>query len=216
VKNVGVAYGVTAAGIGLLLLLGALGRRVPPRPAGFPELIRLLTVQDADYPAHGPYHAIKAEVERDLWRFVSKLSVQEGGDRILLTAVEQVYTKYHSNFLAGYIFHYPYLNSRKAIALVDKLEDEYPDSPLLARALLLKAFAYRVRPPPEGHEIHESFSEQLTWRPDADKAREIYRTIVERWPDSAEARSARAALEEPELEIDLPFSHDDDPRRLPQ
>lgn len=215
-RNAGIAYAVTAAGFGLLLFIGALGRRVPAKATGYDELIRLLTVQDADYPGHGSYHAIKAEVERDLWKFVSNLPVREGGDRILLTAIEEVYTKYHENYLAGYIFHYPYLNSRKAIQLATKLEDEYPRSPHLPRALLLKAFAYRVKPPPEGHEIHESFREQLAWTPDAAQAREIYRRIIERWPDSVEARAAKAALEEPELEIDLPFGYDDDPRRLPR
>lgn len=215
-RNAGVAYAVTAAGFGVLLLVGALGRRAPPKPSGFDELIRLLTVQDADYPGHGPYHAIKAEVERDLWKFVSNLPVREGGDRILLTAIEEIYTKYHVNYLAGYIFHYPYLNSRKAITLATKLETEYPRSLLLPRALLLKAFAFRVKPPAEGQEIHESFLEQLTWTPDAAQARRIYQEIIERWPDSIEAQAAKAALEEPELEIDLPFGYDDDPRRLPR
>ncbi|HLG41859.1 MAG TPA: hypothetical protein VI643_00740 [Planctomycetota bacterium] len=181
-----------------------------------PEMIHQLTVQDAEYPSHGSYHRIKPEVERDLWKMVSELPARDRGDETLLQAVENVYTKHHSNFCNGYIFHYPYLVSRKAIALVEKLEREYPDSPLLARALLLKAFATRVKPPPEGHERNESFDEQLTWRPDAAKAREIYKRILDRHPNGPEAKAAKAALEEEPFEIDLPFGADDDPRKLPE
>lgn len=134
-----------------LAALALLGGRRSPRPRGregglaaglkeirsIPELIDRLTVRDGRREIEGEYHRIKPDVEKRLWGIVSRLPVAQGGDKLLIDAIEQVYTKYHENYLHGYVWHYPYLDSRKAIALAEKLEREYPDSPYIPRALFL-------------------------------------------------------------------------------
>lgn len=194
----------------------------PPEPQAPPagdvsakvsELIEKLTVQDRTEGVEGASHKIKADAERELWDIVSRLPVVKGNDRILMSAIDEVYTKYHKNYYNGYIFHYPYLDSVKAITLCDKLLREYPLSGVAPQALWLKAFALRVHPPPADHEIHESFEAQTKWIPRPEEARRVYRELVSRFPRHPYAEEARKRIDQPDLLITLPtWFEEEDPR----
>jgi hypothetical protein len=195
--------------------------RPPPAPAPtedqirrIPELLALLTAQDDPRPGdqHGPCHKIKPSVERELWSIVSVLPVRTGHDKWIIEAVDQVYTRYHSNYYVGYIFHYPYLDSDKTIRLCDKLLREYPGSEHVPLALWLKAFALRVKPPPPGGERAESFEAQFRWNPRPQEARAVYRKLIDRWAGHPYAERAAKLLEKEPFLIELPISFDDDPR----
>jgi hypothetical protein len=201
----------------------------PPAPASPPKppeeqklriekMIQQLTALDMreDDVGHGPCHKIKPDIERELWPIVSTLPVVEGGDRILIRALEEVYAGHLPNYWHGYIFHYPYLNSKKAIALAGKLVREYPDSDRAPLALWLKAFAYRVRAPDERQEMSDSYGDQPQWIPDPDKAMSVYRDLAVRYPQSLFADKARAKMSRPVLVIELPVGplpEGEDPRQ---
>jgi hypothetical protein len=190
----------------------------PPPPASdvaakVSELVAKLTVQDRSEGIEGASHKIKADVERELWSIVSALPVASGNDRVLMSAIDEVYTKYHKNYYNGYIFHYPYLDSVKAITLCDKLLREYPMASTAPQALWLKAFALRVNPPPPDHEVHESFDAQTRWRPRPEEARQVYRELVSRFPRHPYAEEARKRIEKPDLLLTLPtWFEEEDPR----
>lgn len=184
-----------------LILLAAAGCAAPP--PSLDPLIDQLTAADGERATHGRFHVIKPDVEQQLWDRVSTLPVHAGGDAKILRAIEEVYTRPHQNYYHGYIWHYPYLNSRKTIRLVDKLLAEYPNSPLVPRALWLKAFALRVNPPSESDETCPSMGDQPTWRPDLVMARQTLEALV-RTGDPAYAEKARRLLETDLRPIDLP------------
>lgn len=197
----------------LLVVLLAAGCAKPPPPQShvdrprFLELIATMKVQVEEDGPHGPLHRINAEAEREFWDLVSKLPVHDGGDELLLRALDEVYTRYEDNYWNGYLFHYPYLCSRKAVELADKLTREYPTSPRLERALWLKAFALRVMPP-DPYERAEAdfpfFAEQVRHRPDPDAARKVLEDLANR--NGTYAARAKALLASDNLRLTLDVS----------
>lgn len=189
-----------------------------PAPAmiqEIPALIEDLVQPNTERNIHGSFHAVRRETEEKLWRIVRNLPVAPGGDAHLIRALDDVYTKYHEVYYVGWDFHYPYLDSAKAVELAEKLEKEYPSSPKLPRALLLRAFAYRVLPPRDDQGAEVCPEAQLRWKADPHKARTILQDLIARFPDSEEAGIARRALERAEedgLEISLPIDYAEDPR----
>ncbi len=194
----------------------------PREPAGastedakrIPDLIAKLTALDSDAEhAEGPYHKIKPDVERELWNIVSNLPVAAGYDRLLFSAIDEVYTKYFPTYQNGYIFHYPYLDSVKAVTLCDKILKEYPGFSKIPDVLVLKGFALRVKPPPSGHETHESFAAQIRWTPRPDDARQAYELLLEKYPKSVYAEQVRDLIKRGPPPIDLPtWFEKEDPR----
>jgi hypothetical protein len=178
---------------------------VRTRIARIEQLLDVLNRQDGEG-NHGPYHKIDAAAEKEFWPLVSELPVVAGGDWVLLRAMDEVYTRYDDNYWNGYLFHYPYLSSRKTVALADKLLKDYPDSPHAERALWLKAFALRILPP-EGDEGYERdmpvFAEQVKHRPDAKAARATLEDLVRRFPEGRHAKAAKAWLSKEDLSLRL-------------
>ncbi len=164
--------------------LAACSKPAPPRtpaPIRVAELVTRMTGPNESPQGHGPYHRASNSLEQELWSLVSKLPVVEKGDELLLLVVQNVYTRYDANFWNGYIWHYPYLNSRRAIALVDKLMKDYPATAVRERALWLKAFALRCPPAPPMHEAETEFDvyrDQATWAPDGEAARKVLQDVA--------------------------------------
>jgi hypothetical protein len=213
-----IVFALIGVGLGAWLIL----KPVEPPPSTeaerIPELVKKLTVLDStpEQSVEGPHHRIKADVERELWRIASQLPVAKGNEDLLMLALDEVYTKYFPTYQNGYIFHYPYLDSVKAITLCDKMVREYPEASCLPQALWLKAFALRVKPPGAEHQVHESFEAQLRWKPKPEDARKVYEDIVKRFPGHPYAQLAKELIKrsDSELLIDLPTWYEkDDPRR---
>ncbi len=165
--------------------------RVPPGPAA--QFLEALTAQDGRG-VHGRFHVIAPDEEREFWRVVSQLPVREGGDHLLAAAIERVYTRYDANFYHGTIWHWPYLNSRKAVQLAEKFLREYPRSPLTEHVLWLQAFALRCPPmtPDDAYkQTYENYREQMAWKPDFDLARGVYREIARRFPQGRHGPASR-------------------------
>ncbi len=170
------------------------------------ELLALLVVQDGQG-VHGKYHQVKAREEQEFWRVAFSLAVFPGGDHLLALALERVYTRYDANAYRGPIWHYPYLNSRKAAALADKLLREYPASALAEIALWLKGFALRCPPLEEDEGLARSFentAEQMRWKPDLEGARRAFSELAARFPAGRYARASRALAAAQDLVVDLP------------
>lgn len=175
--------------------------------------IQDLSSNNAEHPSCGPFHEIRPETERRLWSALQNLS-GPGTDELLFLALEKVYAGYRRNYLHGYIFHYPYLNSRKAIATADRILAEFPNSPHAPRALWLKAFALRVKPPDSAMGIPETAGDQAQWTERLEEARETYAELARRFPDSPFGVAARERLLRPILPIRLPVGplpEDEDP-----
>jgi len=157
----------------------------PPPPTGAPvrigELLVQMTRQADEHPGHGTYHRARNDLERELWGLLRVLPIVEKGDELLLLCVENVYTRYDANYLNGYLWHWPYLNSRRAIALCDRILKDWPRTQVRERTLWLKAFAL-VCPPtlpdPAAEKDLDVYRDQATWRPDPEAARALYREIA--------------------------------------
>jgi hypothetical protein len=198
---------VRASALALAVLLSSCSRSEPPSPPrpSPVDLLSSLTVQDGQG-VHGEFHKINPVREREYWEAISTLPVAPGGDDSLLEAVEKVYTRFDVNFYHGAIWHWPYLNSRKAVALADKLFREYPDSPRAERTLWLKAFALRC-PPLDPHEEYaaqfENYREQMAWKADPEAARAVLGELVKRFPEGRHAGAARKLVEQKSLTASL-------------
>ncbi len=176
-----------------------------------------MSKQGDDFPGHGEYHRARPELEREIWPLVRDLGVVEKGDEVLRLVVENVYTRYDSNFLNGTLFHWPYLCSERAIALCDKALRDYPKSDQGERLLWLKAFALRCPPvPPEDRSEQEldTYRSQAAWACEEERARAIYREIAK--IGRSHAKRAKELAEEVSLSLILPVSPlQPDPRALP-
>lgn len=204
----------------ICLALTACPKPSPPPPAPAPariaELVVLMTRQGDEHPGHGSYHRSRNHLEQELWRLAQALRVIEKGDELLLLCVENVYTRYDQNYLNGYLWHWPYLNSRRAIALCDRILNDYPRSTVRERALWLKAFALRCPPTPPDPRAEEDldvYRDQVTWAPDPEAARRIYREIAAM--NGRHAKSAREHAERVDLVLPLPVGPlERDPRSV--
>jgi hypothetical protein len=200
--------------IAVCLALAACSKPPPPRPpspARIAELTAIMARQQDEQQGHGRYHRPKNNHEQELWKLASALGVVEKGDELLLLVVQNVYTRYDANFWNGYIWHYPYLNSRRAIALVDKILKDYPQTAARERALWLKAFALRCPPAPAMHEAETEFDvyrDQATWAPDGEAARKVLQEVAAM--NGPFATKAKALAESVDLAtLILPIDPDD-------
>jgi hypothetical protein len=190
--------------------------RIPPGPAA--QFLETLTAQDGRG-AHGRFHQIKSPEEREFWKVVSQAPVSPGGDHLLALAIERVYTRYDVNFYHGAIWHWPYLNSRKAVQLAEKLLREYPRSPLTEQVLWLQAFALRCPPMDPNEEYAQAFEnyrEQMLWKPDFQLAREIYGQIARRFPEGRHGAASRLLGGGLILVLELPSGPDEPDPRFPK
>ncbi|MBI2932769.1 MAG: hypothetical protein HYY16_14065 [Planctomycetes bacterium] len=208
----------------MVFLLSACSRSTPPtpplplpvNPLRVAELVAEMTRQGDEHPGHGNYHRARNALERELWTLVRALPKIEKGDELLLLCVENVYTRYDANYLNGYLWHWPYLNSRRAVALCERILADYPGSPARERAQWLRAFALRCPPAapfPEAEADLDIYRDQCSWQPDPEGARAIYRQIA-----ALGGRYAKAAAELADgdaLELILPIGPlEPDPRRV--
>lgn len=176
-------------------------------PAGrAAELLASLSAADGKG-VHGSYHQIKADAERELWKLVSALPASVGGDHVLAAAIERVYTRYDANYYHGTIWHWPYLDSKRAVTLADKLLKDFPRSALAEHALWLKAFALRCAPV-EPHDDYaaafDTYREQMLWKPDPEAARQVYRDLAARFPRGRYATASRTLADAVVLLVELP------------
>jgi len=164
-----------------------------------------LTVQNGEGP-HGPYHRVNAAAEGEFWDRIRYLPPLPGGDDLLASALELVYTRYDDNFWNGFLYHYPYLDSRKAAEIADKLLREYPQSTLTERTLWLKAFVFRVIPPEPDARLeadYPTFAEQVRHRPDSGAAQDVLRLLVQRFPEGRHACAAGFWLAQEDIRLKL-------------
>lgn len=154
---------------------------------------------------HGPYHKADNALQTELWSRLKSLPPGPSSETLILEAAECVYTRYDENYAHGVLWHWPYLSSRRAIELCDRLASS-ADAEIRERALWIKAFALRC-PPTEpwgdAERDQETYAEQVKWKPDYEAAREIYRKIAKEFPSTARGKAA-ARLAQRELSFMLP------------
>jgi hypothetical protein len=198
--------------------------QVPPGHAARADVEKLvrqlddLTKPNTGEGHHGPYHRAKDDVQERFWTAISILPAgTPEGDHLLFHGIDRVYTRYERNYWTGHHFHWPYLCSERAIRLCDKLLAEYPGSLLTERTLYLKAYALRlpsVEPDEDAEKDRTTYRLQLTWTPDYEKARAVYRDLLARFPNGRHARIAKVFAEQKELAIALPGDPDQpDPKQ---
>ncbi len=206
----------------LLLLLAACDvRPAPARPAEGLDPVRSMIARlqefDAEQPGHGRFHRIDNALQNRLWDALAALPPGPGVDEVLLEAVDRVWTRYDANYLQGVVFHWPYLDSSRAIALCDRLLEQHPRSPHAEQALWLKAFAQRapaLEPWPDLEMSSGCYGRQVKWKPDLDGARETLARLVADFPGSPRGRAARSLLEGGVFPVPLPKGpREPDPRK---
>lgn len=156
---------------------------------------------------HGPFHKADNALQKDLWTRLRNLAPGPGVDRILLEAAGKVYTRYDENYFHGTLWHWPYLSSRRAIELCDRVLKSASDPELGQRALWLKAFALRcpaMEPWADAERDLETYSEQRQWKPDFDAARATYRTLAAQFPGGRYAAAAGKLADQSDLTLVLP------------
>jgi hypothetical protein len=194
--------------------------RADPPPSGIGETtIRELLFQlnrMTEEGGHGLHHRANNDLQRRLWPQLLALPARPESDALLLDAAERVYTRYDENYFHGVLWHWPYLSSKKAIDLCDRILASTKDPDTRERALWIKAFALRC-PPVEPWEQAESdletYAEQKQWKPDLDASREVYRTIAREFPTTPRGKAAARLVERPDLSLVLPKGpREKDPR----
>lgn len=192
-----------------LLWVAACSRAATSPPADFSTLRGLLDrlQQTSGEGIHGPYHPADNVLQNDLWTRLKGLPPGPGVDRILLEAAERVYTRYDENYYHGILWHWPYLSSRRAIELCDRVLKSATDPEIRERALWLKAFALRcppMEPWEDAERDQETYAEQRRWKPDFDAAREIYRSLAARFPTGRYAAAAARLAAQSDISVVLP------------
>jgi hypothetical protein len=196
-------------GLAAAALLTAASCSSPSAPPDYTpqyDLIERLQ-QTVDDKGHGPYHPANNSLQRELWSRLQGLPSGPGLDRLLLEAVENVYTRYDMNYFHGILWHWPYLCSRRAIELCDRALRETKDPQIRERALWLKAFALRCPPTEPWDEAEkdlETYAEQRRWSPNFNAAREMYRTIASEFPTGSHAAAAARLAAQADLSVVLP------------
>ena len=162
---------------------------------GHAELVRLLNSKGGQG-LHGGFHELQEDREKELWGLLEKLPRCPGTARLILTSIDQVYLKFHANGYHGWLWHHPYFDCAKAVALCERLIRDYPA--FLEEALWTKLYCYRLRgldaaarPPYET----AAAKAQLAWKADAAKARAAAKELVEKFPKGAYARRAADCLQ---------------------
>lgn len=200
-----------------LLLAAACAR---PAPAADPALVRdlLSRLQRMSTEGrHGPHHRGNNALQRELWNHLKDLAPRPPSDALLLEAAECVYTRYDENYYNGVLWHWPYLSSRRAIEVCDRLlAFSTLDPEFRERALWIKAFALRCPPTEAWEEAErdlETYAEQAKWTPDYEASREIYRSIARDFPTTSRGKASARLVAQPELSFMLPKGpREPDPR----
>ena len=154
---------------------------------------------------HGPYHRADNALQVELWNRLKLLPPDPSSEPLLLEAAETVYTRYDENYAHGVLWHWPYLSSRRAIVLCDRLAGS-KDPEIRERALWIKAFALRCPPTeawPDAERDLETYAEQTRWKPDYEASRQLYRRIASEFPTTSRGKAA-ARLAAGELSFMLP------------
>ena len=193
------------------LLWAAACSQPPPPPAADPaprvrELLDRLQ-QMTEEGGHGPHHRANNELQKELWKRLRELPPGPAADRLHLEAAERIYTRYDANYFHGILWHWPYLCSRRAIELCDRLLKPTQDPGIRERALWIKAFALRcpgVDPWDEAEKDLETYAEQRRWMPNYDAAREIYRTLAAEFPTTPRGLAAAKLAADENLSFMLP------------
>lgn len=195
---------VLAAGI---LASSGCAQPAPPSPDLSPIRDLLVRLQQMSHEGrHGPHHRADNALQRDLWSKLKDLPSNSTTDPLLLEAAECVYTRYDENYFQGLLWHWPYLSSRRAIELCDRLLKS-SDSETRERALWIKAFALRCPPNESWDEAErdlETYAEQVRWKPDFEASRAVYRQIAREFPDTSRGKAAAKLVEKPDLSLALP------------
>ena len=165
---------------------------------------------------HGPHHRGNNGLQQELWKRLSELPPGPESDAILLDAAERVYTRYDANYFHGILWHWPYLCSRRAIDVCDRILKSTRDPETRERALWIKAFALRcpaMEPWEQAEKDLETYAEQVRWKPDFDASREVYRVIAKDFPDTSRGRAAKPLVSQTDLSLVLPKGpREKDPR----
>jgi hypothetical protein len=191
----------------------------PASPAGDLPLVRdlldRLQLMSTDG-GHGPHHRANNALQRDLWTRINQLSPGPGTVPLLLEAAECVYTRYDGNYWNGVLWHWPYLSSRRAIAICDRILQSTPDAETRERALWIKAFSLRcpaTEPWGDAERDLETYAEQVRWTPDFEASREVYKTIAREFPSTARGKASARLMNQADLSLVLPKGpREPDPR----
>lgn len=195
-----------------IVLVASCSPPAPP-PPGPPDLttardlIRRLQDPNTEMGGHGRFHKADNALQNELWALLERLPPGPGVDEILIEAVEKVWTRYDANYLQGAIFHWPYLDSARAIALCDRLVTRHPKSPHRAHALWLKAFALRapaMEPWPQMEMELGTYGRQAKWRPDPEAARAVYKALAQEFPGTRLGIAAEGLADASDLGLTLP------------
>jgi len=165
---------------------------------------------------HGLLHRANNALQREFWKSLQGLPPGPETDALLLDAAENVYTRYDVNYYNGMLWHWPYLSSRRAIELCDRILKSTREPELRERALWIKAFALRC-PPVDPWEVAEAdletYAEQRRWTPDYEASRKVYQALAAESPGSPRGVAAAKLALQPELSIMLPTGpRERDPR----
>lgn len=156
---------------------------------------------------HGAFHRANNDLQAELWTRLKELPPGPGSDALLLEAAECVYTRYDANYYHGILWHWPYLSSRRAIEVCDRLLASTKDPETRERALWIKAFAFRcpsVEPWDRAETDLETYAEQVKWKTDYEAAREIYKLIAKEFPNSPRGKASARLAAQPDFSFMLP------------
>jgi hypothetical protein len=170
------------------------------------ELLDRLQSKSTDG-GHGPYHRANNALQRDLWNRLAALGPGPESASLLLEAAECVYSRYDENYYNGLLWHWPYLSSRRAIELCDRILPSTPDAETRERALWIKAFALRcpaTEPWADAERDLETYAEQVRWKPDFNAAREIYKSIALEFPSTPRGKASAKLAGQEDLSLILP------------
>ena len=194
----------------LVALAGAAGCSQPTPPAGNAPQVRdlLAKLQEmSNEGGHGLHHRANNALQQELWKRLQELPAGPETDRILLEAAECVYSRYDANYYNGLLWHWPYLSSRRAIDVCDRILKSTSDPEVRERALWIKAFALRCPPTepwPKAEKDLETYADQVRWKPDFEASREVYRTIAREFPNTPRGREAARLVTSGDLSLVLP------------
>lgn len=189
-------------------LIAGCARPASPAPDNRPirELLDRLQVMSTDG-GHGPYHRANNALQRDLWILLAALGPGSETPPLLLEAAECVYTRYDENYYNGILWHWPYLSSRRAIDLCERILQVTPDTETRERALWIKAFALRcpaTEPWADAERDMETYAEQARWKPDFVASREVYKTIARDFAATPRGKASARLVNQPDLSLVLP------------
>ena len=199
--------GVAALAVALLAASACSQPDPPSTPTSRVRIVLDQLQQFSQEGGHGPHHRANNDLQRELWKGLQDLAPGPETERLLLEAAECVYSRYDANYYHGILWHWPYLSSRRAIEVCDRLIQSTKDPEMRERALWIKAFALRCPPVEEwavAEEDLETYAEQRRWKPDYDASRAVYKTIASEFPKTPRGVEAARLVRNEDLSFMLP------------